>query len=60
MHFDFDFTQETLAIPRHFLRQEVESFLRQGVAESTAERYDRNAHEWQEFVGSRGFGHDPG
>ena len=40
-------------------RQEVESFLRQGVAESTAERYDRNAHEWQEFVGSRGFGHDP-
>ena len=37
----------------------MESFLRQGVAESTAERYDRNAHEWQEFVGSRGFGHDP-
>jgi hypothetical protein len=26
-------------------RQEVESFLRHGVAESTAERYDRNAHE---------------
>jgi hypothetical protein len=40
-------------------RTEVEIFLRQGVAESTAERYDRNAHEWQEFVGSRGFGHDP-
>ena len=37
----------------------MEIFLRQGVAESTAERYDRNAHEWQEFVGSRGFGHDP-